>query len=133
MTDADPSKRARARRPVPVEVRAAALVALAGPALFLIVALVRWRVEGGAGLFGVPTAFAVAEFAVAGGLLAGLRPARATGMVVFVLAALVHLMILLGSTPWWARLVAAVLAAAHIYATVLLGAGPTRDYLGGAR
>jgi hypothetical protein len=133
VSTADPVDRDSTRRRVPLEVRLAALIAFAGPTLFLVVALVRWRTEGGAGLFGVPVAFAVAEFAVAGGLLAGLRPARGTGMVVFVVSALVQLMILLGTTPWWARLVAAVLAAAHIYATVLLGAGPARHYLGGAR
>jgi hypothetical protein len=115
----------------PPEVVVSALVAAGGGALFVLTALLRWYADGDAGFLTLPLGVLVLELLVAGGLLARFRPARLTGVVLFAVLALLHLLIVLAAAPWWVRLVSGVLCAAHVYGVVLLNLAPARAHLGG--
>jgi hypothetical protein len=120
---------------VPPEVFVSALVAAGGGLLFVIMGLVRWQGDGDAGWVKFPAVVAVLELVIAAGLVVGFRPARVTGIMVFAVFALVHLIVTLNDGPLWIRIVSGVLSAAHVYGVVLLNTGPAREHLGagGAR
>ncbi|TWP50316.1 hypothetical protein FKR81_21720 [Lentzea tibetensis] len=121
------------RTDTPVEVLVSALVAGGGALLFVIVALVRWQVEGGADVLKAPIAIGLLELLVGAGLMLRIRIAHKVAMGVFVLVGLLHLLIVLADGPVWARVVSGVLSGVHVYGVVLLNTGPARNYLGGPR
>ncbi|WNV89658.1 hypothetical protein [Umezawaea sp. Da 62-37] len=123
------------RSSVPPEVLIASLVAGGGALLFLLVGVIRWQVDGDAGWVRFPVIVAVLELVIAAGLFVGFRPARITAIIVFLLLALLHLLSALNTGPVWARVIAGVLSAAHVYGVVLLNTAPALVHLkrGGTR
>ncbi|GLZ29685.1 hypothetical protein Lesp02_18750 [Lentzea sp. NBRC 105346] len=121
------------RSDTPIEVLLSALIAGAGGLTFVLVALVRWQIEGGADLLRAPIFIALIELLVAAGIMFRLRVAHVSGMVLFLIVALLHLLFVLADIPVWARIVSGVLSALHVYGVVLLNTGPARAYLGGPR
>ena len=117
------------RSSTPPEVLIASIVAAGGALLFLLVGVIRWQIDGDAGWVRFPAIVAVLELAVAAGLMVAFRPARITGIIVFLLLALLHLLATLNTGPVWARVVAGVLSAAHVYGVVLLNTAPALVYL----
>ena len=77
----------------------------------------------------LPIGAAIIALAVCVGLYVRLRFARTIGLVVAFALAVLHLLVALSNGPWWVRVVAGVLAAAHVYAAVLLSTLPAREYL----
>jgi hypothetical protein len=106
----------------------AALIGGAG-VVWLVESL--FRISGqGANIVVVPIVLLVLEAAAAGVVLTGNRTLRPGVLVVAVLGALLHMVILLGDTPGWTRAVSGVLAAAQIYALVVLNTKPVREHFG---
>lgn len=115
----------------PLEIRVVVAI-LAGCALaFLLLGVVRQAADPGSLRF--PIALLVVAFAAVGGLVARLRFARGAALVAAVLLALAHLLIALGDLPWWVRVASGLIAAAHVYAFVLLMTQPARKHLDPAR
>jgi hypothetical protein len=127
----DSIRKLTGRSSVPPEVLVPIFVAVGGALVFVLVGLLRWQLDGDAGLVKFPIIVAVLELLVAGGLLAAVRPARLIGVVVFSLLALLHLLTVLNDGPIWIRVIFGVLSAAHVYGVVLLNTGPARTHLGG--
>jgi len=127
----DSIRKLTGRSSAPPEVLVPILVAVGGALVFMLVGLLRWQLDGDAGLVRFPIVIGVLELLVAGGLLAALRPSRLIAIVVFLLVALLHLLTVLNDGPIWVRVVFSVLSAAHVYAVVLLNTGPARGHLGG--
>lgn len=117
----------------PAEVNISALVAGVGALTFIVVALVRWRLEGGSDVLRLPISLGLAELVVGAGVLFRVRGSHLTAMIVFIVVGLLHLVIVLADGPVWARVVSGLLAVVHIYGVVLLNTGPARNYLGGPR
>jgi hypothetical protein len=78
----------------------------------------------------VPIIALVLEAAAAVVVVTGNRVLRPGALVITVLGALLHMVILLGDTPIWTRIVSGILAAAQIYALVLLNTKPIREHFG---
>ncbi|KAA2258729.1 hypothetical protein F0L68_23115 [Solihabitans fulvus] len=123
------------RTQTPTEVRVAAMISLGTGLAFILLALLRWQVEGGAlrGFVQLPGFVALLEILVALGLALGFRPARLLGITVLIVITLLQLVLALSDVQWWSRVVSVAIAAALVYAIVLLNTAPARDYLGGAR
>jgi hypothetical protein len=78
----------------------------------------------------VPIVALVLDAAAAWVVLSGNRVLRPAPLVLAVLGALLHMVILLGDGPLWTRIVSGLLAAAQIYALVLLNTKPVREHFG---
>jgi hypothetical protein len=118
----------------PLEVRLAAVLLVGGGLVFLAVGLVRIPSEGAdGGLLMPPLLQLVLAVGVAGGLLHGMRSARLAGMLLALVAGLVHSVIALGPIPFWARAVSAVIAASQVYVAVLLNTRPALQHSPGRR
>jgi hypothetical protein len=115
----------------PLEVRLAAALLVGSAAVFLLAGLLRLVTEGGGGLLTAPLLQLALSVGVAGGLLNGIRLARWFGMALALLGALVHMLLALQPLPWWARVVSGLLAAAQVYAAVLLNTKPAVEATGG--
>jgi hypothetical protein len=101
-----------------------------GAIVFLGVALLRMVAEGGGSdLWRLPVGLAVVALAGCGGLVFRLRFARVAAFVVLLVVAALYLLIALGDGSWWVRLASGVLAAANVYAMVLVNTQPARQYL----
>jgi hypothetical protein len=113
----------------PLEVRLAVGLLVGGGLLFLAMGLLRIPSEGSAGgLLMLPLLQLALAIGVAGGLWLGMRPARITGVVLALLAALVHLMIVLAPVPIWARIASGLIAISQVYVAVLLNTKPALDH-----
>lgn len=109
----------------PNEILIAVGIIAAGALVFVGVALVR-----GPDTLKLPVGVAIIALAVATALFFRMRFARIVALVVVFAVAVVHVLIALADgQPGWVRLVSAILAAAHVYAAVLLNTLPTREYL----
>jgi hypothetical protein len=95
-----------------------ALVALA--VVFVGIGVLRLVREGGGDVLTLPLALLAADLVVALALLSGWYPVRAVAQGLAIFGALVHLLIALRSAPVLIRGCSALLAAAHVYALVLL-------------
>jgi len=123
----------RVRPGLPMDVRVVVLLIVVGGLAFLVEGVVRWRADGVAADLTLPVVFAAFQLSVAAGVLARLRVSRIIGVLVLAVGMLLHLLIVLGGGPWWARVVSGVLVPTGGYAAVLLNTGPVRDYLRSAR
>jgi hypothetical protein len=111
----------------PLEIRAAMGVYLVGAALFLGAGALR---DASSLVFPIVVAvLAVLAFA---GLLVRWQWAGPAAFIVGMVVALAHMLIVLGSVHWAFRVLSGVLAAAHVYACVLVMTKPAREYLGTA-
>ncbi|MFB9903239.1 hypothetical protein [Allokutzneria oryzae] len=115
----------------PVELWAVLACLLGSELVFLVTGLVRWAAEGGADLVTLPLLLAVLAAVATGGILARLGIGRIGAITVAIFAALLHLLVVLGDGPVFARIVSGVVAAAQVYAVVLLSTGPMRKFLEG--
>ena len=113
----------------PVELWATLACLVGAQVAFLVVAIVRWTVEGGADLVVAPLVLLVLSVVAAGSILARIGIARAGAIAVAIFAALLHLLIVLGDGPVMARIVSGIVGAAQVYAVVLLSTGPMRKFL----
>jgi hypothetical protein len=108
------------RTPVPGRVRyaAGALVVLA--VLFVCLGVVRMPHVHGGELLSLQLALLVADLVIVSALVTGWYPVRPVAQGLAIFGALVHLLVLLRSGPVMLRGCSALLAAAHVYALVLL-------------
>ncbi|PRY42419.1 hypothetical protein [Umezawaea tangerina] len=125
----DSLRKLTGRSAIPPEVLIAAVVAAGGALLFLLVGVLRWQLDGDSGWLRFPLVVAALELVVAAGLITGFRPSRITAVILFLLLALLHLLTTLNTGPVWARVIAGVLSAAHVYGVVLLNTNPALVYL----
>jgi hypothetical protein len=117
----------------PPEIRLAALLSGVGGLLFLVGARAWGLQVADPRVATVPGVDAVVGLAIGAGLLAGFRLAKLPAVVWAVLIAILQVVLALGVAPIWLRILCGLLAAAHVYALVLLNTAPARAYLGGAR
>ncbi len=110
----------------PLEIRVTAGILGIGAVLFVALALARAD-----GALQFPVIVAALALLVVPLLLKRIRFARPVGLTVIILIALAHILIALGPLPWWARTASGVLAAAHVYAAILLLTAPARRYFDG--
>ncbi|HTF50709.1 MAG TPA: hypothetical protein VK735_24980 [Pseudonocardia sp.] len=104
-----------------------ALVLLLGAVAFTGTGVARLVSHGNPEALTLPLALLAADLLIAGALVTrwySIRPV-AQGLAIF--GALVHVLVLLRSGPWWIRGWSAVLAAAHIYALLLFFALSARE------
>lgn len=120
------------REPMPREIALSLLMVGGGAVIFLTVAALRVAVEGGSDLLRLPTLIVTGAVAVCAGLVFRLRFARVASIVVTTLAATIYLLVAISDGPWWVRVIAGLLAAAHVYVLVIVNTGPARKYLGEA-
>jgi hypothetical protein len=99
-------------------VASATLVGLA--VLFVGFGALRLATEGGIDVLTLPLVLLVTDLFIAAVLLSGWYPVRPVAQALAIFGALVHLLVLLRSGPWWLRGSSALLAVAHGYALVLL-------------
>jgi hypothetical protein len=99
-------------------VASALLVGLA--VLFVGVGALRLATEGGVDVLTLPLVLLVTDLFIAAVLLSGWYPVRPVAQGLAIFGALVHLLVLLRSGPWWLRGSSALLTVAHGYALVLL-------------
>jgi hypothetical protein len=118
-----PARRAR------FDVRVSALLVGGGGLVFLAESLIQLSSQG-AGILELPIIALVLQSAAAAIILTGNRMARPVALIVVILAALMHMVILLGEGPVWTRIVSGLLAAAQMYALVLLNTKPVRAHFG---
>ncbi|MET0234936.1 MAG: hypothetical protein ABW224_09885 [Kibdelosporangium sp.] len=109
----------------PAEVRVAIGIVGLGGLLFILVSLL-WDATS----LRFPIGTGILAVAVCVGLLIRLRFARIVTLVVVTLFAVAHLLIALSDgAPWWVRAVSGILAAAYVYAAVVVNTEPARHYL----
>jgi hypothetical protein len=104
-----------------------ALVLLLGAVAFTGTGVARLVSHGNPEALTLPLALLAADLLIAGALVTrwyAIRPV-AQGLAIF--GALVHVLVLLRSGPWWIRGWSALLAAAHIYALLLFFALSARE------
>jgi hypothetical protein len=104
-----------------------ALVLLLGAVAFTGTGVARLVSHGNPEALTLPLALLAADLLIAGALVTrwyAIRPV-AQGLAIF--GALVHMLVLLRSGPWWIRGWSALLAAAHIYALLLFFALSARE------
>lgn len=111
------------------EVRVSALLVGGAGLVFLLESLFLLPRQG-VGILYLPLAEFALNAATTWIILTGNRVLRAPALVVVVLGVLVHMVILLGAGPVWARIVSGVLAAASVYALVILNTKPIRIHFG---
>jgi hypothetical protein len=116
----------------PLEVRLAAALLVGSAVVFVLAGLLRMMTEGGGGLLSLPLLQLAFALGIAGGLLNGIRAARWAGFALALLGGLVHMIFALQPIPVWARIVSGLLAAAQVYAAVLLNTKPAVDSTGRA-
>ncbi|MGW5050180.1 hypothetical protein [Actinokineospora sp. NPDC004072] len=112
------------RRPLEVTVPTAIFVV--GAVLFIGAGALR---DAGALVF--PIIVSVIALLAAVGLATRWHAAGTAAFVAAGLVALAHMLIALGDVHWGFRVLSGVLAAAHIYAAVLVLTKPAREYLKG--
>jgi hypothetical protein len=111
----------------PLEIRVALGIYLIGAAVFIAVGAAR-----GDGALAFPIIAGVFGVLAAAGLWLRWRWAGQAAFLVSAVVALGHLLIVLDPAPWGLRVLSGVLAAAHLYAGVLVMTKPAREYLGTA-
>ncbi|PPK67618.1 hypothetical protein CLV40_107284 [Actinokineospora auranticolor] len=108
---------------------AAALLAATALA-FVALGLARLS-DSDAGVLGFPVGMGVIGLLGAVSVFVGLTRARIPVIVFTVLAAVAHTTFAFGGLPVWYRVASGILAAAHVYAAVLLLTKPAAEYLKG--
>lgn len=111
------------------EVRISALLVGGAGLVFLLESLFLLPVQG-TGILYLPLAVFALNAVTTWIILTGNRVLRAPALVVVVLGVLVHMVILLGGGPLWSRILSGVLAAASVYALVILNTKPVRIHFG---
>jgi hypothetical protein len=96
--------------------------------VFLIADAIRLLPTTGVSGLAAPIVVALLELGAAAAVIAGLRPARPVIIIVLILATLLHLLFVMDGGVGWAQVVSAILAAAHVYALVLLNTKPVREH-----
>ncbi|AHI00405.1 hypothetical protein GCM10010174_65090 [Kutzneria viridogrisea] len=117
----------------PLEVRVAALVFALGGLLFAGGSFAWGTQIGDTSVAIVPAVDAVVGLLLGGLLAVGARAARMPAFVWAALITILQIVLALGVAPVWLRILCGLLAAAHVYAFVLLNTAPAGRYLGGAR
>ncbi|MQA07017.1 MAG: hypothetical protein GEU98_00465 [Pseudonocardiaceae bacterium] len=117
----------------PSEIRLSALLIFGAGLVFVLLGVALLGVDAYASATALrpPIATAVLGFAIAVGLVLRMRMARGVAMVAVIVFALLHVVIMFSQGQWFARVGSGVLAAAYIYAGVLLNTGPAREHLRG--
>ncbi|WP_028925766.1 hypothetical protein [Pseudonocardia acaciae] len=118
------------RFPASPRERLAAGALVAGAAVFVGMAVA--GLLGGSGatrgdLLTLAFALLGADLVIAAALLTGWYPVRPVAQGLAIFGALVHVLVLLRSGPWWMRGWSGLLAAAHLYGLVLLFALSSRE------
>ncbi|OLR94245.1 hypothetical protein [Actinokineospora bangkokensis] len=116
----------------PLEVRLA-LALLSGAALVFLLEGLVLQLTSDPGFLRLPLVATLLAALVVGTLWARWRLARLAGGVFGVLVAVLHVMIALSDQVWWLRVVSGLLAAANVYAVVLLLTRPADLHFGGPR
>jgi hypothetical protein len=110
--------------------RFAAGALVGGVIVFALITVVLLRVGGGwvrAEMLTLLFALLAADLLIAVALLTGWYPVRPVAQGLAIFGAVVYLFVLLRSGPWWMRGWSGLLAAAHVYALVLLFALGSRE------
>ncbi|HEX3788639.1 MAG TPA: hypothetical protein VHW44_12320 [Pseudonocardiaceae bacterium] len=128
MTSGSGSGGSGSLRDTPFDVWLCVLLMAGAGIVFMVESLIRLSTVGGAGLLQFPATMLLFELAAAAGALAGARWARPVVLIIVILAALLHIVIVLGDGPGWTRIVSGVLAASQIYALVVLNTKPVREH-----
>lgn len=111
------------------EVRTSALLVAGAAVIFLVESLFLIPTQH-IGIIYLPVVLFVLNALATWVILTGNRVLRTPILVVVVLGVLVHMVILLGGGPLWARVISGVLAAASVYALVILNTKPIRIHFG---
>ena len=110
----------------PLEIRVALLVFAVGAVVFVTVGALR-----DPGSLTLPIILAVLAGLAGAGLWVRWHAAPTAAFVVAGLIALVHMLIALDPEHWAFRVLSGVLAAAHVYAAVLVLTKPAREHIQG--
>ncbi|UVS80877.1 PGF-CTERM sorting domain-containing protein [Actinokineospora sp. UTMC 2448] len=110
----------------PLEIRVPIAVFVAGAVLFVGAGALR-----DAAALTFPVIVAVIGLLAAAGLVARWHSGGMAAFVAAGLIALAHMLIALGDVHWGFRVLSGVLAAAHIYAAILVLTKPAREHLQG--
>jgi hypothetical protein len=111
------------------EIRTSTVIVGAIGLVFLVANLVLLH-SNGVGILYLPLVLFVLDSASVWIVLTGNRVLRTLALVVVVLTALVQMVSLLGNGPLWFRICCGVLAAASVYALVVLNTKPVRVHFG---
>ena len=104
-----------------------ALVLLLGAVAFTGTGVARLVSHGNPEALTLPLALLAADLLIAGALVTRWYPIRPVAQGLAIFGALVHMLVLLRSGPWWIRGWSALLAAAHVYALLLFFALSARE------
>jgi hypothetical protein len=114
---------------VPVDVWLCALLIGGSGVVFLVDSVIRLAATHNGSVVG-SVVVAVIEAAAAAAVVFGYRPVRPVVLLVVVLIALLQVEFVLGGGMVWTRVVSGFLAAAHVYALVVLNTKPLRAHFG---
>jgi hypothetical protein len=115
---------------LPLDVLICALLIGGCGLVYLIAEAIRLLPTAGAGSLAAPIVVAVLLLGAAAAVVAGLRPIRPAVLIVLILATLLQLLFVMDGGLLWRQVVSAILAAAQVYALVLLNTKPVREHFG---